>query len=103
MAITTNVPSESLEDLRRDVQDATRFVNGSAIFANRTGQQIRPIPLVDSILDSAVSDAQNALNVQIPEAINALGLQYPPIVTGKQAESWERKQTLKKILDKSKK
>jgi len=91
MAITTNVPSDNFEDLQRDVQDATRFVNGNTVFTNRTGKSIRPIPLVsdeieadrvavDNAAQEVIDASQTALNTQIPEAINALGLQYPPII-----------------------
>lgn len=55
MAITTNVPSDRFEDLQRDVQDATRFSNGTAVFQNRTGGSITPIPLRDQQFQDALS------------------------------------------------
>lgn len=56
MAITTNVPSDQFEDLQRDVQDATRFVNQpSGTFTNRTGKQITPIPVISDNANNALS------------------------------------------------
>lgn len=48
MAITTNVPSDSFEDLQRDVQDATRFTNAIEPFSNRAGLQIKPIKMIEA-------------------------------------------------------
>ena len=56
MALTTNVPSDQFEDLQRDVQDATRFVNqASGTFLNRVGLEITPIPVANSAIASDVA------------------------------------------------
>lgn len=45
--VTANVPSDQFDDLRRDVQDATRFSNATAQYQNRVGRTITPIPMRD--------------------------------------------------------
>lgn len=40
------VPSAELADFQRNVQDTDRFVNTDTEFTNRTGQTIRPLPLI---------------------------------------------------------
>lgn len=58
---TTNVPSDKFEDLKRDVEDATRYSNSTAPYTNRVGQQIRPIPLQAQDIADNIAASQQAL------------------------------------------
>lgn len=48
MSISTKVPSSNFEDLKRDVEDATKWVNGEAPFANRAGEILKPIKIINN-------------------------------------------------------
>lgn len=58
---TTNVPSDQFDDLKRDVEDATRYSNSTVPYTNRVGQQIRPIPLQAQDIASNLAAAEQAL------------------------------------------
>lgn len=58
---TTNVPSDKFEDLKRDVEDATRYSNSTAPYTNRVGQQIRPIPLQAQDIADNIAASEQAL------------------------------------------
>jgi len=58
---TTNVPSDQFDDLKRDVEDATRYSNSTSPYTNRVGQQIRPIPLQAQDIAGNLAAAEQAL------------------------------------------
>jgi lysophospholipase L1-like esterase len=46
MPLNDPVPSAAFDVLERNVQDADRFVNGTAVFVNRIGDSIEPISII---------------------------------------------------------
>lgn len=58
---TTNVPSDQFDDLKRDVEDATRYSNSETVFTNRVGKQIRPIALQAQDIADNLAAAEQAL------------------------------------------
>ena len=58
---TTNVPSDQFADLKRDIEDATRYSNNLTPFINRVGKQIRPIPLQEQDVVDTLAAAEQAL------------------------------------------
>lgn len=58
---TTNVPSDQFDDLKRDVEDATRYSNSETVFTNRVGKQIRPIALQAQDVADNLAAAEQAL------------------------------------------
>ena len=58
---TTNVPSDQFDDLKRDIEDATRYSNSNNVYFNRVGKQIRPIPLQEQDVAETLAAAEQAL------------------------------------------
>ena len=72
---TKNVPSDQFADLKRDIEDATRYSNSNTPFTNRVGKSIRPIPLqAQDIADNiAASEAAIGNSGFIPKGDFATG------------------------------
>lgn len=58
---TTNVPSDQFADLKRDIEDATRYSNSTQVYINRVGKQIRPIPLQEQDVTDTLAAAEQAI------------------------------------------
>lgn len=79
MAISTNVPSDKFEDLQRDVQDATRFVNAIEPFQNRTGKTIKPLPVLVEEIAQDLAGSQKVIAVPHLKALATM-----PLIHGQQ-------------------